>query len=147
MGTRARHRSRPGAGSGMVRLIGDIATLLASSPMRKTEDRPCAASMLVLGFRRLSILDLSEAGNQPMLTNDRRFALVFKGELYNFRELRQTLASRGFSFRSTGDAEVVLYTLAEYGVEASPWRSTTDLNFPLSLLAFAYWYSMLIEES
>ncbi|HEU5042163.1 MAG TPA: hypothetical protein VFT84_15145, partial [Gemmatimonadales bacterium] len=75
-------------------------------------------SACVLGFRRLSILDLSEAGNQPMLTSDRRFALVFNGELYNFRELRRVLERRGVAFRSTGDAEVVLYALAEYGVEA-----------------------------
>ncbi len=78
-----------------------------------TDERAC-----VLGFRRLSILDLSAAGNQPMLTSDGRFALVFNGELYNFRELRRTLEHRGIAFRSTGDAEVVLYALAEYGVEA-----------------------------
>lgn len=78
-----------------------------------TDDEAC-----IFGFRRLSILDLSEAGNQPMLTSDRRFALVFNGELYNFREIRKTLEERGVSFRSTGDAEVVLYALAEYGIEA-----------------------------
>lgn len=78
-----------------------------------TDERAC-----VLGFRRLSILDLSATGNQPMLTSDGRFALVFNGELYNFRELRRTLERRGIAFRSTGDAEVVLYALAEYGVEA-----------------------------
>jgi asparagine synthase (glutamine-hydrolysing) len=78
-----------------------------------TDDDAC-----MLGFRRLSILDLSETGNQPMLTSDQRFALVFNGELYNFREIRKTLEERGVAFRSTGDAEVVLCALAEYGVEA-----------------------------
>ena len=72
----------------------------------------------LLGFRRLSILDLSRAGNQPMLTRDGRYALVFNGELYNFREIRKTLQDRGVSFRSTGDAEVVLYALAEFGEAA-----------------------------
>ncbi|HEY3257977.1 MAG TPA: asparagine synthase (glutamine-hydrolyzing) [Gemmatimonadaceae bacterium] len=72
----------------------------------------------LLGFRRLSILDLSEAGNQPMLTRDGRYALVFNGELYNFREIRKSLEQRGVSFRSTGDAEVVLYALAMDGVGA-----------------------------
>ena len=72
----------------------------------------------MLAFRRLSILDLSEAGNQPMLTRDGRYALVFNGELYNFREIARRLRERGVVFRSTGDAEVVLYALAEYGVRA-----------------------------
>jgi asparagine synthase (glutamine-hydrolysing) len=72
----------------------------------------------LLGFRRLSILDLSAAGDQPMLTRDGRYALVYNGELYNFRELRKTLQDRGVSFRSTGDAEVVLYPLAEFGTKA-----------------------------
>lgn len=72
----------------------------------------------VLGFRRLSVLDLSAAGDQPMLTRDGRYALVFNGELYNFRELRNQLEDRGVLFRSSGDAEVVLYALAEFGTQA-----------------------------
>lgn len=71
-----------------------------------------------LGFRRLSILDLTPSGHQPMLTEDRRYSLVFNGELYNFRELRQEIESRGVRFRSTGDAEVVMYALAEWGTNA-----------------------------
>ena len=71
-----------------------------------------------LGFRRLSILDLSESGNQPMLTRDGRYALVFNGELYNFREIRSRLEARGVQLRSTGDTEVVLYALAEFGAAA-----------------------------
>jgi asparagine synthase (glutamine-hydrolysing) len=72
----------------------------------------------VLGFRRLAVLDLSSAGNQPMLTADGRYALVFNGELYNFREIRETLRARGIAFRSTGDGEVVLNALAVFGVRA-----------------------------
>jgi len=72
----------------------------------------------VLGFRRLSVLDLSRAGDQPMLSSDGRYALVYNGELYNFRELRKKLEARGIVFRSTGDAEVVLYALAQFGTQA-----------------------------
>jgi asparagine synthase (glutamine-hydrolysing) len=72
----------------------------------------------ILGFRRLSILDLSSAGHQPMLTPDGRYALVYNGELYNFREIRRTLQDRGVTFRSSGDAEVVLHALAEFGAAA-----------------------------
>lgn len=71
-----------------------------------------------LGFRRLSILDLSPSGHQPMHTSDNRYSLVFNGELYNYRELRQELESKGIRFRSTGDSEVVLYALAQWGIEA-----------------------------
>jgi asparagine synthase (glutamine-hydrolysing) len=71
-----------------------------------------------LGFRRLSILDLTPAGNQPMHTPDGRFHLVFNGELYNFKEIRRELESVGVAFRSTGDAEVVLQALSTWGPEA-----------------------------
>jgi len=73
---------------------------------------------LALGFRRLSILDLSAAGHQPMVTSDGRGVLVFNGELYNFRELRPELERRGVKFRSTSDTEVVLHALREWGYEA-----------------------------
>jgi len=78
-----------------------------------TDDTHCA-----LGFRRLSILDLSPAAHQPMLTPDGRYVLVFNGEVYNFGELRAELEQRGWRFRSTGDAEVVLCALAEWGIKA-----------------------------
>ena len=71
-----------------------------------------------LGFRRLAILDLSPNGHQPMLTSDERYALVYNGELYNFRSVKEELERYGVRFRSTGDTEVVLYALAIWGVEA-----------------------------
>lgn len=71
-----------------------------------------------LGFRRLSILDLSPAGHQPMLSPDGRYALVINGEVYNFPELRRELAGKGWRFRSTGDAEVALFALVEWGKAA-----------------------------
>ena len=71
-----------------------------------------------LGFRRLAILDLSPRGHQPMLTRDGRFVLVYNGELYNFKTLRAELEQHGIRFQSTGDTEVVLYSLAEWGINA-----------------------------
>src|ERR1700751_5266692 len=61
-----------------------------------------------LGFRRLSILDLSPAGHQPMVSNDGEVVLVFNGEIYNYIEIRDELRSLGYSFKSTGDTEVLL---------------------------------------
>lgn len=63
---------------------------------------------LGLGHRRLSVLDLSESGRQPMETPDGRFAITFNGEIYNFLELRRELSDRGFVFRSDSDTEVIL---------------------------------------
>ena len=71
-----------------------------------------------LAFRRLAILDLSERGHQPMLHPSGRYALVFNGEIYNFRELRSELESLGVSFNSTGDAEVLLNALAMWDTGA-----------------------------
>ena len=67
-----------------------------------------------LGFRRLAILDLSPAANQPMLAGD-RYALVYNGELYNFRELRGELEQQGVAFHTSGDTEVVLQALIHWG--------------------------------
>lgn len=66
----------------------------------------------VLGFRRLAILDLTEAGHQPMVTENGQYALVYNGEIYNFKEIREELKAKGIRFRSTGDTEVVLNALA-----------------------------------
>jgi asparagine synthase (glutamine-hydrolysing) len=72
----------------------------------------------ILGFRRLSILDLSLTGHQPMMTEDLRYSLVFNGEVYNYQDLGLELEREGVRFRSSGDAEVVLYALAHWGISA-----------------------------
>ena len=71
-----------------------------------------------LVFRRLSILDLSSAGHQPMVSEDGRYVLVFNGEVYNFPVLRQQLEQKGVRFCSHSDTEVVLYSLIEWGRSA-----------------------------
>lgn len=70
-----------------------------------------------LGHRRLSILDVRAAANQPFFSSDERYALIFNGEIYNFREIRDTLAAKGRTFRTTGDTEVLLYAWMEYGAD------------------------------
>ena len=71
-----------------------------------------------LGHRRLSIIDLSPAGHQPMMTPDGRYVISYNGEVYNFQELRLELESQGIQFRSSTDTEVVLHALAKWGVAA-----------------------------
>jgi asparagine synthase (glutamine-hydrolysing) len=71
-----------------------------------------------LGHRRLSIIDLSPAGHQPMISSDHRYVLTYNGEIYNYRELRLELEAAGHWFRSETDSEVLLYALAHWGVAA-----------------------------
>ena len=71
-----------------------------------------------MGHRRLSIIDLSPAGRQPMVSANDRYILSYNGEVYNFRELRNELESKGYKFRSQTDSEVVLNALAEWGTQA-----------------------------
>lgn len=71
-----------------------------------------------LGHRRLSIIDLSPAGHQPMISSDHRFVLIYNGEVYNFRELRTELEAEGYWFRSKTDSEVVLNALSSWGTDA-----------------------------
>ena len=76
-------------------------------------DRQCG-----LSHRRLSIIDLSPAGHQPMASADDRFILTYNGEIYNFQELRVELESKGYIFHSRTDSEVVLNALVEWGTNA-----------------------------
>ena len=74
---------------------------------------------LSLGHRRLSILDLTEAGHQPMLSDDERYVLVFNGEIYTHLEIRRELESE-FQFRSHSDTETLLYGLIQHGEKLLP---------------------------
>ncbi len=70
-----------------------------------------------LGFVRLSILDLSPAGHQPMLSSDERYVIVFNGEIFNYIELREELKAMGYAFRTQTDTEVILAAWQAWGEE------------------------------
>jgi asparagine synthase (glutamine-hydrolysing) len=74
-----------------------------------------SAAGVALAFRRLAIIDLSEAGSQPFASEDRRLQLMHNGEIYNYRELRRELESAGYRFRSATDTEVILNAYIEWG--------------------------------
>jgi asparagine synthase (glutamine-hydrolysing) len=86
-----------------------------------------------LGHRRLSIIDLSEQGRQPMFNEDRSIALVFNGEIYNFQDVREDLVRKGHQFASRTDSEVILHAYEEYGVDA--------IHKLRGMFAFAIWDS------
>lgn len=70
-----------------------------------------------LGHRRLSILDLSPKGHQPMCTNDERYWITFNGEIYNYIEIREKLIVLGYTFNTDTDTEVILASFQEWGIE------------------------------
>lgn len=72
--------------------------------------------LVFLGHRRLSIQDTSSLGNQPMKSEDEQFVIAYNGEVYNFKELRQQLTRKGYSFKSESDTEVILKLYQHEGV-------------------------------
>lgn len=92
---------------------------------------------VVLGHRRLAILDLDARANQPMASADGRYTIVFNGEIYNFRELRRVLEAEGVAFRTTSDTEVLLALFAREGERMLPRLR--------GMFAFAIWVAKTRE--
>lgn len=84
-----------------------------------------------IGHRRLSIIDLTPDGHQPMISADQRYVLSYNGEIYNFKEIRAELQSMGFRFNSKTDSEVALYALVH-------WQEKAVLKFN-GMFALALW--------
>jgi asparagine synthase (glutamine-hydrolysing) len=87
---------------------------------------------MALGHRRLSILDLTPNGRQPMVSACGRYVVTLNGEIYNFRQLRRELENHGHRFRGSSDTEVLLAAVAEWGVEEA-------LRVFNGMFAFAIW--------
>jgi asparagine synthase (glutamine-hydrolysing) len=86
---------------------------------------------LGFGFRRLSILDLSEAGHQPFTSEDGRYTIVYNGEIFNYQEFYDELKAKGYKFKSKSDTEVLLYLFID--------RGKAMLNTLNGMFAFAIW--------
>ncbi|HAC66282.1 MAG TPA: asparagine synthase (glutamine-hydrolyzing) [Cyanothece sp. UBA12306] len=91
-----------------------------------------AEAGIALGHRRLSILDLSPEGHQPMLSADGRYVMAFNGEIYNFLDLQKQLKQKGHHFRGHSDTEVMLASFSQWGVE-------TAIKQFNGMFAFALW--------
>ena len=87
---------------------------------------------IALGHRRLSILDLSATGHQPMLSSSGRYVIAFNGEIYNFKELRAGLEKHGVGFKGHSDTEVLLESIVYRGLQ----QTLNDAN---GMFAFALW--------
>jgi len=113
-----------------------VRDMMAASGHRGPDGRgmveiPLGEKSLVLGHTRLSIIDLSDGSRQPMQDAETGSWLAFNGEIYNFRELRAELESRGAKFATSGDSEVLLRALVEWGEGA--------LEKLQGMFAFAFW--------
>jgi asparagine synthase (glutamine-hydrolysing) len=103
------------------RLRAGLATLRYRGPDDSGQEIiSVAGGSLVLGHTRLSIIDLTSAGHQPMYSLDQRFAIIFNGEIYNYRELRRELEVLGYEFRSDSDTEVLLAAWIQWRAGSLP---------------------------
>lgn len=88
-------------------------------------------SDVALGHRRLSIIDVSDAGNQPLYSEDGKLVLAFNGEIYNYQSIREELVKKGYRFSTQTDSEVLIYGYREYGEKL--------LNKLRGMFAFVIW--------
>ncbi|HEX9606040.1 MAG TPA: asparagine synthase (glutamine-hydrolyzing) [Gemmatimonadaceae bacterium] len=114
----------------------DLSVAIAALHHRGPDDHGtyrdlCRPTACVFGHTRLSIIDTSAGGHQPMTTADGRFTLVYNGEIYNFAQLRRELEAHGDTFRSLSDTEVLVAGYARWGQSVAPRLR--------GMFAFAVW--------
>ena len=107
-----------------------IDTIESAKKKYVSVSEPCNAN-LAFGFRRLSIIDLTECGHQPMCNDDESIWIVFNGEIYNYIELRNELLKDGYNFKSNSDTEVIIKSYEKWG--------THCLNKFNGMWSFAIW--------
>ena len=86
---------------------------------------------IALGHRRLSIIDISSSGDQPIFNEDNSLVIIFNGEIYNYKEIREKLIEAGHSFRTNTDTEVLIHGYEEYGEKL--------LNMLRGMFSFVIW--------
>jgi asparagine synthase (glutamine-hydrolysing) len=114
--------------------VADLQRMLDAISHRGPDDRGThigEESAVALGHNRLSIIDLTPGGHQPMVNSANGDVLTFNGEIYNFRELRRHLEAKGYQFRSQSDTEVLLFAFAAWGTEC--------VRYIRGMFAFAVW--------
>lgn len=133
-----------------------LPTMLRTLAHRGPDDRGeyyCAKGRVALGQQRLAILDLSPLGHQPMVSGCGRYVIVFNGEVYNFRDLRDDLLQSGVRLKSQSDTEVILELYAREGASCvrrldgmfalAIWDTRDETLFcardPLGIKPFYYW--------
>ncbi len=114
------------------RLVTDMAQAIRARGPDGAGAWVSAADGLALAHRRLSILDLSEQGRQPIQSQNQRWQLVYNGEIYNFRDIRHELEGAGLRFRGHSDTEVLVESLSLWGIE----RTLGKLNGMFAFAAF-----------
>jgi asparagine synthase (glutamine-hydrolysing) len=124
------HRGPDDCGYAFFELFADQRTLESKEMVEETQLENYHG-LLAFGHRRLSIIDLTEAGHQPMHNEDGKIWVIYNGEIYNYKELTEELRGRGHLFRSRTDTEVILHAYEEWGIEC--------LNHFDGMWGFALW--------
>lgn len=125
-----KHRGPDDCGYALFELFGNQRVIEFSDIVGETQFR-MYEGLLALGHRRLSIIDLTEAGHQPMCNENGKVWITYNGEIYNYRELAEELKGKGHLFRSKTDTEVILHAYEEWGTDC--------LSHFNGMWAFAIW--------
>ena len=125
-----------GASDGLARELADVSAAMDASLQHRGPDdhgnwvdAECGVALV---HRRLSILDLSPAGHQPMISADGRFVIIYNGEVYSHQPIAAELAARGHQFRGHSDTEVIVNAFAQAGIEPT-------LKRMIGMFAIALW--------